>query len=102
MSYLKNILKFSSYGDYSSKNYGVNALVFTDINNVDYYFSYNTLVAFNHSSTGLVIMKNYWGNTTGKHLNWIDRDKTIRVDEDIFYNRLDELKSRLVINVPVL
>jgi len=38
MSYLKNILKFSSYGDYSSKNYGVNALVFTDINNVDYYY----------------------------------------------------------------
>ena len=102
MSYLKNILKFSSYGDYSSKNYGVNALVFTDINNVDYYFSYNTLVAFNHRSIGLVIMKNYWGNTTGKHLNWIDRDKTIRVDEDEFYNRLDELKSRLIINVPVL
>jgi hypothetical protein len=92
----------TSYGDYSSKNYGVNALMFTDVNNIDYYFSYKTLVAFNHKSTGLVIRENLWGNTTGKHLNWIDNDKSKRVDTPTFFEKLDELKSNLVINVPTL
>ena len=96
------IVNFGSYGDYSSKNYGVNALMFTDVNNVDYYFSYKTLVAFNHKSTGLVIRENLWGNTTGKHLNWIDNDKSKRVDTPTFFEKLDKLKSNLVINVPTL
>ena len=76
--------------------------MFTDVNNVDYYFSYKTLVAFNHKSTGLVIRENLWGNTTGKHLNWIDADKSKRVDTPTFFEKLDELKSNLVINVPTL
>ena len=29
------IVNFESYGDYSSKNYGVNALMFTDVNNIE-------------------------------------------------------------------
>ena len=52
--YIRGIVSFESYGNYSSNNYGVNALVFTDVNNIDYYFSYKTLVAFNH--------KSLWGN----------------------------------------
>ena len=100
--YLSDVVRFKSYGDYSSSNYGVNALQFQDINKVMYYFSYETLVAFYHSSTGLVIRKNDWGNTTGKHLNWIDRDKSKRVNTETFLAKLDELKSVLVINVPTL
>ena len=95
-----------SYGNYSSNNYGVNALMFTDVNDIEYYFSYKTLVAFNHKSLwgngGLVIRKNIWGTTTGKHLNWIDDDKSKRVDTETFFEKLDQLKSNLIIKVPTL
>ncbi len=100
--YLSDIVRFDTYGNYSSSNYGVNALKFQDVNKVIYYFSYKTLVAFDHVSTGLVIRENIWGNTTGKHLNWIDDDKSKRVNTETFYDKLDELKSNLVINVPTL
>ena len=100
------IVSFTTYGNYSSNNYGVNALVFTDVNGIEYYFSYNTLVAFNHKSLwadgGLVIRQNIWGNTTGKHLNWIDADKSKRVNTETFFEKLQELKSNLIINVPTL
>lgn len=74
---------FRSYGDYSSSNYGVNALMFS-VNEVDYYFSYKTLVAFRSLKTGLVCQQNGWGSTTGKHLNWIQPDHSQRVAEEEF------------------
>ena len=43
-----------------------------DYTGFTYYFSYETLVAFNHTLSGLVVRSNVWGNTTGKHLNAID------------------------------
>lgn len=101
-NYISDIVRFASYGNYASSNYGVNALVFQDVNKVLYYFSYKTLVAFEHISTGLVIRENIWGNTTGKHLNWIDADKSKRVNTETFFEKLDELKSNLIINVPTL
>lgn len=64
--------RFESYGDYSSGNYGVNALVFTDTQGRDFYFSYKTLVAVRTIKSGLIVHENYWGSPTGKHLNWID------------------------------
>jgi len=79
-----NITRKWNYGNYSSDNYGSHTQAFTDNYGNDYYFSYNTLVAFRSNKTGLVVMENYWGNTTGKHLNWINRDHSIRVDEDTF------------------
>jgi hypothetical protein len=96
------IVSVTTYGNYSSSNYGVNALVFTDVNRIEYYFSYNTLVAFKHPTSDLVIRENIWGNTTGKHLNWIDNDKSKRVNTETFFEKLDELKSNLIINVPTL
>ena len=75
---------FRSYGDYSSNNYGVNALVFNSPAGT-FYFSYKTLVAFYHPERGRVVHENYWGPTTGKHLNWIDDgDKKGRVGRDEF------------------
>ncbi len=79
-----NITRKWNYGNYSSDNYGSHTQAFRDNYGNDYYFSYNTLVAFRSNKTGLVVMENYWGNTTGKHLNWINRDHSIRVDEDTF------------------
>jgi len=62
---------FSSYGNYSSNNYGAHTQCFST-EDTDYYYSYRTLVAFRRAPVGLVVLQNYWGPTTGKHLNWID------------------------------
>jgi hypothetical protein len=60
----------SGYGQYSSDNYGVNALLFS-LGAIDVYFSYKTPVAFRHNGR-LTVRRNDWGPTTGKHLTWID------------------------------
>jgi hypothetical protein len=74
-----NLPSFETYGNYSSSNYGANALKF-HIGNVTVYFSYKTPVAFHSYETGLIVRENDWGPTTGKHLNWIDGgDKANRV-----------------------
>lgn len=85
-------IKFENYGKYSSNNYGAHTLCFTDPKGNDFYFSYDTLVAFRSLKTGLVCMKNMWGVTTGKHLNWIQPDKTKRVGAELFDNLLKELE----------
>jgi len=87
-----NVTKFN-YGNYSSDNYGTHCLAFTDINNNDYYFSYDTLIAVRTSDGKLIIRQNDWGTTTGKHLNWINEDKSIRLTEDEFN---EELKKNLL------
>ena len=86
--------RFRSYGDYSSDNYGVNSLEFT-IGNLSVYFSYKTPVAFSHPKTGLVIRKNDWGTTTGKHLNWICNDKSKRISGEEFERKLEEVLKEI-------
>ena len=68
-----NIKKWN-YGNYSSNNYGAHSLAF-QLGDVTVYFSYETPVAFEAPGHGLVVRENDWGNTTGKHLNWIDGGK---------------------------
>jgi hypothetical protein len=64
------------------------------VNNVDYYFSYNTLVAF-RANGRLVVRQNDWAQTTGKHLNWIDGgDKKNRVNSAEFSRLLQELTGQ--------
>ncbi len=49
------------------------------------WFSYSTLVAFQTHNDRLVVRKNEWGPTTGKHLNAIDGgNMKARVDSDEF------------------
>ena len=81
---MRDTVSFESYGNYSNSNYGAHCLVFTDALGNNFYFSYKTLVAFSGPKTGLVCITNYWGPTTGKHLNWIERDKKKRVNQDEF------------------
>ena len=81
---------FTSYGEYSSANYGVNAMVFDDAYGNRFWFSYHTLIAFSSHKTGFVIRENIWGPTTGKHLNWIDSDKSKRVDTETFEAKYQE------------
>ena len=77
-------VRYENYGNYSSTNYGTHTLVFTDSIGYKYYFSYTTLIAFYTPKSGLVIRDNVWGPTTGKHLNWINEDKTIRKTSEEF------------------
>ena len=69
----------------SSANYGLNSLCFVDSEQNQFYYSYSTLIAFRVAKEDkLVIIKNYWNNTTGKHLNAINPDKSIRVTKEQF------------------
>ena len=74
------------YGNYASGNYGLHCLAFRDADGNEFYYSYDTLVAFKPAiSHELFCMKNYWSTTTGKHLNAIEPDKNKRLDKEEFY-----------------
>jgi hypothetical protein len=74
----------SSYGEYSSSNYGAHTLR-VDLGPITVWYSYSTPVAFHVNGHSRVVIKNYWAATTGKHLNWIDRkDHKRRVDQETF------------------
>lgn len=81
--------RFYNYGGYSSSNYGAHTLAF-ETKEGTFYFSYETLVAFKSKKTGKkYVRENVWGNTTGKHLNWIDGgNKKARLSEEEFENAL--------------
>jgi hypothetical protein len=72
-----------SYGNYSSSNYGAHCLR-VDLPIGDFYFSYQTLVAFSTPKTGLICRVNDWKQTTGKHLNAIQPDKKKRISGEAF------------------
>ncbi len=56
------------------------------------YFSYQTMIAF-ELNYALTISENEWGPTTGKHLNYINPDKTKRIPrhevERKFFNTIN-------------
>ncbi len=79
---------FWNYGDQRGKS-GINSLAF-DLGSDIIYFSYKTIVAFSTLDTGLVVSENVWGITTGKHLNWINRDKKSRLPHQQFMDELHE------------
>lgn len=86
--------KIVSYGQYKSGNYGAHSLR-VDIGSLSVYFSYETVVAFSDEKDGkggqLVVRKNDWSTTTGKHLNWIDGgNKSARIDGEKFEQALHE------------
>lgn len=93
----EKLAKLFNYGDYSSSNYGAHCMGLEipatnkSKHGITLYFSYNTLVAFRgwiDNKPCFYAIKNYWGNTTGKHLNWLDGgSKESRLDENLF-NRL--------------
>lgn len=82
----------SSYGEYSSSNYGAHTLR-VEIGPLTVWFSYRTPVAFRAPGVGKVVRQNDWSTVTGKHLNWIDgKDKKNRVTGE----RFEELWSQHV------
>lgn len=83
-------VSIGSYGQYSSGNYGVNAMR-VDVGMLTLFFSYQTPVAFRTYNSGLVVRENEWGPTTGKHLNWLDSGRSNRISGEDFENKLQEV-----------
>ena len=83
----------SSYGDYASDNYGSHTLKVIFPNNFALYYSYDTIIAFSDRE-GFVISENNWGTTTGKHMNFLDRDKKARLPREEFELKLQEMLDR--------
>jgi len=82
-----------SYGEYKSKNYGVNTMALR-VGTFEVFFSYNTVVAF-RDDMQFVIRQNDWGSTTGKHLNWLDMgNKKARVPGAIFKEMLNDVLKK--------
>jgi hypothetical protein len=52
--------------------------------NLTIWFSYETPIAFQVGENPIVVVKNYWGQTTGKHLNATGVGKNDRVTQDEF------------------
>jgi len=85
--------KISSYGNYDGQNYGVHCLK-VDLGEIEFYYSYDTLVAYYDHQDGIICIKNKWSTTTGKHLNWIQDDKKKRLDPDLFKEMLNTAIAR--------
>ena len=81
-----------NYGNYSSDNYGSCRAI--SIGNITLYFSYDTIVAFSIGNK-LTISENVWSNTTGKHLNFINPDKSIRIPYEEFKKKLETLEEAI-------
>ena len=60
-----------------------NKLTIIDLKGVKLYFSYSTIVAFRQQGE-VTISKNIWSKTTGKHLNYINSNKDIRINNKKF------------------
>lgn len=57
------------------------------------YFSYETPIAFSDNGN-LLISKNIWSSTTGKHLNLLSRDKKVRLDNNLFKAELESALNK--------
>lgn len=76
--------RISSYGQYSSDNYGAHCLR-VELPQVTVWFSYQTMVAFQFNGHSRKVLMNHWGPTTGKHLNAIDGgNKKERLSREAF------------------
>lgn len=81
-----------NYSNYSSGNYGAHTIA-VSVGRLTLFFSYNTVVAFK-DGFNFVISENVWSRTTGKHLNWIDDDKSQRIPHFEFEKKLEEVLKR--------
>ncbi len=60
------------------------ALQIVNVNDYKFYISHGKCIAFRDPDGEMAISQNVWGNSTGMHLNWINRDKKIRIPRDAF------------------
>ena len=77
-----------SWYTYCENTAEINALAF-DLGNLTVFYSYKTPIAFQIGWGEFIISRNYWGLTTGKHLNAIDSNKKRRVSREVFKAALE-------------
>lgn len=66
-------------------------LLSVTIGKLTVWVSYDTLIAYQYGGAPIVIRRNDWGSTTGKHLNEIDPDHSKRIDGREFEKQFDAL-----------
>lgn len=87
------MVKIFNYGNYKNDNYGSSRAVV--IGSLTLYFSYKTVVAVHDRQTGKRhISENTWGSTTGRHINCINRDKSIRLNRSDFEQKLNSILDK--------
>ena len=84
----------SSYGEYSNSNYGAHCMRVYLENGDSLYYSYRTLVAFTHDHK-LYISENCFSSTTGRHLNYINSDKSKRLEREEFEYLFDKYHNQV-------
>ena len=90
---MNSLPSIGSYGNYASSNYGVNTQ-YVDLGPVTLYYYYKTIIAFTYKGV-LTVCKNCWGNTTGKHLNWLDdKDHSNRLARVEFTDKLEKVLKK--------
>tara|TARA_B100001113_G_C21112414_1_gene623847 strand:- start:690 stop:1007 length:318 start_codon:yes stop_codon:yes gene_type:complete len=91
-----NNLKTSitSYGEYSNSNYGAHCMRVNLENGDSLYYSYRTLIAFTYDCN-LYVSENCFSSTTGRHLNFIDSDKSKRLKREEFESLFDKYHNQI-------
>ena len=82
--------KLNNFSDWASHN-----AICVEIGDLTVWFSYRTPVAFQVSGQPRIVSTNYWSSATGVHLNAIDPDKSKRVKEDEFNERLGTIVKQI-------
>lgn len=77
-------VSISNYSGRNTESYKVT------INDLSLWFSYRTVVAFRFGGQ-FYIRENDWSTTTGRHLNEIDSDHSIRIPGVEFERELDRI-----------
>lgn len=62
------------------------------VNDFCFWFSYETIIAYRSPNGQVVCSRNKWSNTTGKHINEIEPDKSRRLEPAVFENAVDSLQ----------
>jgi len=64
------------------------------IDKIDFYFSYNTIVAYKIPEIDSVICcKNVWSRTTGVHISTIEPDASKRIPYERFHDQLANIRE---------
>lgn len=85
---------------YGNSNASTNNAKVVHIGDASFYFSYETLVAVKFNNE-LVVSRNHWGATTGKHINRIDGGTKEMRDKRVDPSELNAFASKLEIIKPV-
>lgn len=91
-----------SYGNYVNEGYGAHCIkvrIPTKKGDVTFWYSYQTIIAFQVPGHSCVDLKNYWGPTTGKHMNWLS-NKSDRVSEEEFYEAMEKQLKEIQFDEP--